>query len=338
MPLISVLMPCYNAAVTLPETLASIVSQTCTDFEVLLVDDGSTDDTRQVLQAWAQQDQRFRCLPMPHAGIIPALNYGLMEARGEYIARMDADDLMHPQRLALQAEYLDAHPDTALVSCLVQGFPEGELREGFRIYIDWLNALTTHEDISREIFVESPLCHPSVMFRQDTVLDLGGYQERGWPEDYDLWLRMYLANMRFAKLPQVLLEWREHPQRLTRTDSRYSLENFIRAKANYLVFGPLRGRREVFIWGAGMHGKRISKHLLAQDVPLEAFIDIDPDKIGRTRRGFPIIAPEELPQRWNSASSPALLAAVGSRGARELIREQLADIGLVEGKDWWGVA
>lgn len=331
-------MPCYNAAATLPEALVSIAAQSHADFEVLLVDDGSTDETRQIMEQWAQQDHRFRCLLRPHAGIITALNCGLAEARGHYIARMDADDRMHPQRIALQAEYLETHPDTTLVSCLVQGFPAGKLRQGFHIYIEWLNSLITHEDICREIFVESPLCHPSVMFRAQAVIDLGGYQERGWPEDYDLWLRMYQAGLRFAKLPQLLLEWREHPQRLTRTDSRYSLENFMRAKAHYLAGGPLKNRQHVFIWGAGMHGRRISKHLLAQGVPLQAFIDIDPAKIGHTRRGFPIIPPSELPQHWHTASRPALLAAVGSRGARELIRQQLHAIGLHEGIDWWGVA
>jgi glycosyltransferase involved in cell wall biosynthesis len=338
MPKISVLMPCYNVAATVDETLQSIAAQTLTDFEVVAVDDGSTDNTPDILAQCVQRDPRFRLLPLPHAGIIPAMNAGLEDCRAEYIARMDADDLMLPTRLEQQATHLDQHPKTTLVSSLVAGFPKGELREGFRLYIEWLNTLTTHDEICREMFVESPLCHPTVTFRRQAVLDLGGYQERGWAEDYDLWLRMYLAGMRFDKIPETLVEWREHPDRLTRTDSRYSLENFLRAKAHYLALGPLKNRDEVIIWGSGMHGRRLSKHLLREGVNLIAFVDIDPKKIGRTRRDKPIIAPEDLPDLWANAANPAVLAAVGARGARELIRQQLTDFGLTEGKDWWAAA
>jgi glycosyltransferase involved in cell wall biosynthesis len=338
MPAVSVLMPCYNAAATLDEALESLACQTLTDFEIVAVDDGSTDATPQRLQEWARRENRLRLLSQPHAGIIPALNAGLAACQAPYVARMDTDDRAHPERLASQQAYLEAHPETALVSCQVAGFPAGQVRQGFRIYIDWLNSLLSDEDIRREIFVESPLPHPSVTFRRQAVLEAGGYQERGWAEDYDLWLRLYLAGARFAKLPRVLLEWRERPDRLTRTDGRYSLENFLRAKAYYLGRGPLGGREAVFIWGAGMVGRRLSKHLLRQGLPLVAFVDIDPRKIGRTRHGLPILSPEELPEWWMRYASPALLAAVGARGARQLIRHRLASLGLREGLDWWGAA
>ncbi len=338
MPKVSVLMPCFNAASTLDATCESAQAQSYNDFEVVAVNDGSIDATPDILAHWAAKDARFKPLHLKHRGIITALNLGIEACRGEYIARMDADDLMRPQRLEKQVLYLDNHPDVALVSSLVEGFPQKKLREGFRIYIEWLNSLRSHEEICREMFVESPLCHPSVMIRKQVVLELGSYQENGWPEDYDLWLRMYLAGYRFAKLPEVLLDWREHPQRLTRTDSRYSVENFIRAKAHYLSRGPLKDRDAVILWGAGMMGRRTSKHLIREGVPLVAFIDIDPKKIGRTLRNLPIISPDELLEWWRQYKRPALLAAVGARGARQLIRERLMRFDLVEGEDWWGVA
>jgi len=251
---------------------------------------------------------------------------------------MDADDLSHPERFARQAVFLDQHPDIALVGSRVRGYPREDVREGFAVYLEWQNALLQDEDIRREIFVESPLAHPSVMMRRDDLQEVGGYQEHDWPEDYDLWLRFYLAGKRFAKLPEFLLEWREHPDRLTRQDSRYSLENFLRVKAHYLVRGPLRGKEAVLVWGAGMTGRRLSKHLLRKEAPLTAFIDIDPDKIGRTRRGLPILSPDDLPDWWRSSTNPVVLAAVGARGARRLIRQHLTAIGLQEGRDWWGVA
>ena len=338
MPTISVLMPCYNAAATLDETLQTIAVQTLEDFEVIAVDDGSTDATAQILTHWAERDTRFRLVQVPHGGIIPALNAGLTVCDADYIARMDGDDRMHPTRLEKQAAYLDAHPETALVSSLVSGFPAQKMRKGFELYIEWLNGLATNEEIKREIYVESPLCHPSVTFRKQDILDLNGYEEHGWAEDYDLWLRMHQAGLTFAKLPEVLTEWREHPQRLTRTDSRYSLENFIRAKAHYLAQDPLADRDAVLIWGAGMHGKRISKHLMRAGVNLVAFIDIDPKKIGRTRRGLPILSPDQLREWWERYENPAVLAAVGSRGVREKIRTHLTNLKLNEGAQWWAVA
>lgn len=337
-PCISVLMPCYNAAGTLHEALYSIAHQTLEDFEIVAVNDGSTDATARVLREWAAREDRLRVLERPHGGIVAALNAGLEACNAPYVARMDADDRSHPERLARQVSFLDARREVGLVSCRVEGYPPGKVRRGFQVYIEWLNALLDDCDIRREIFVESPLPHPSVAFRREVVLAVGGYQDRGWAEDYDLWLRLYLDGVRFAKLAEVLVDWREHPGRLTRTDSRYSLENFLRAKAYYLARGPLVGREVVIVWGAGMVGRRLSKHLSRQDVPLAAFVDIDPRKIGRTRRGVPVISPDELPDLWGRYEDPALLAAVGARGARPLIRARLEGFGLQEGTDWWSAA
>src|SRR3990172_5858266 len=337
-PAISVLMPCYNAASTMDEAVESILDQTFTDLELIAVDDGSTDDTRRHLQSWAQQDRRVVVLPRSHGGLVDALQAGLSACRAPLVARMDADDRSSPDRLGRQFAALEAHPEVAGVGCLVEGVPSQDVRPGSQMYIEWLNGLVPREAIAREIFVESPLAHPSVVMQRSWLERVGGYQDRGWPEDYDLWLRLHLAGARFAKVPEVLVGWREHPVRATRTDRRYSVENFLRAKAHYLTLGPLVGRESLLIWGAGQMGRRLSKHLLRGGAPLRAFIDIDPAKIGRMRRGVPIVGVEELPSLWSSLARPVLLAAVGSRGARGLIRTQLAGMGLVETQDWWAVA
>jgi GT2 family glycosyltransferase len=251
---------------------------------------------------------------------------------------MDADDRAHPERLEKQVSYLEIHPDIAVVGCLVEGFPVEDVGEGFRLYLEWLNQLVTSEAIARELFVESPLVHPSVMIRRSWLYRVGGYQDHGWPEDYDLWLRMHLAGACFTKIPEVLFYWREHAVRLTRIDDRYSALNLTRIKAHYLLKGPLRDRNAVIVWGAGKGGRLISRYLLEERAPLVAFVDIDPSKIGRTRHGIPIIAPEDLKDWWQKSDLPAVLAAVGSRGARALIRDRLTDLELVEGSDWWAVA
>lgn len=331
-------MPCYNAAGTLDEAMVSLLEQSLSDFEIIAVDDGSTDGTSDRLGVWAGRDPRVRVLRIKHCGIIGALNAGLTRCQAPLIARMDADDRAHPQRLELQASFLDRHPDTTAVGCLVEAFPPGQVREGYKQYVDWLNSLVTPEQIAREIYIESPLAHPSMVIRRRWLDKVGGYQERSWPEDYDLWLRMHLAGASFAKVERVLFYWREHAPRLTRTDSRYSVENFLRAKAHYLVRGPTDGADAVILWGAGQMGRRISKHLVREGAPVAAFLDIDPKKIGRQLRGIPILAVDDLPELWRRFDHPILLAAVGSRGARRLIRERLRSMGFREGSDWWAVA
>jgi len=331
-------MPCYNALGTIDEAIESIVSQTFTSWELVIVDDGSSDGSPNKVAAWADRDSRIRLIRQDHAGIVTALNTGGRACLSALIARMDADDRSHPERLDKQAARMGADPDLAVVSCMVKAFPVDEVREGFRVYIEWLNGLISADDIRREMFVEAPVAHPSTMIRKSWLDRLGGYEDHGWPEDYDLWLRLQLAGARFVKVPEVLLSWRENPARLTRTDSRYSVENFLRAKSHYLVRGPLRDRRSVIIWGAGQMGRRLSKHLVRQGAPLVGFVDIDLKKIGRQRRGLPVIAPAGLSRLWKSADRPIVLAAVGARGARMLIREQLTEIGFREGQDWLAVA
>ncbi len=331
-------MPCYNAAETIDEAIESIVKQTFTSWELVVVDDGSTDGSHERVAAWSAKDARVRLLRQDHAGIVVALNSGRRACQSGLIARMDADDRSYPERLAKQWEQMETDPGLAVVSCMVEAFPAGAVRQGFQVYVEWLNGLLTNEDIRRQMFVEAPVAHPSTMIRRSWMERLGGYEDHGWPEDYDLWLRLHLGGARFGKVPEVLLSWREHPARLTRTDSRYSVENFLRAKAHYLAQGPLRQRRSVIVWGAGQMGRRLSKHLLNEGMPLVAFVDIDPKKIGRQRRGRPVISPRDLARLWSASDRPIVLAAVGARGARELIRQQLTEIGLHEGQDWLAVA
>ena len=332
-PRVSLLVPVHNAGPYLEAALDSITSQTMRDFEVLCVDDGSTDGSGALLAARADADSRFRILSPGRIGLVRALNLARSEARADYLARFDADDEMDPRRLDLQADHLDRERDTDIVSCLVRHFPEADVREGNRIYEAWLNGLVRHEEIVRDIFVESPLAHPSVMMRAAAFDRLGGYREMGWPEDYDLWLRAYFLGMRFAKVPEVLLSWRDHGVRATRTDPRYSVQSFLRVKAAFLVKGPLAPKRPFVVWGAGMIGRRLTRLLIQAGRPPLALLDIDKKVIGRTRHGRPILPPEALRR-----GSALVLGAVGARGARAAIRDRLREWDLEETVDFWMVA
>lgn len=338
MPGVSILLPCYDASATLEETLTSLAEQTFTDYEIIAVDDGSKDDTLAKLRSWQAREPRLRLINLPHSGIIAALNAGLDACTAPLVARMDADDRCHPQRLERQAAYLQAHHEIDVLGCQVESFPSEATGRGMRLYLAWQNALLSDADIRRELYVESPLVHPSVMLRRAVVIAAGGYLENGWAEDYDLWLRLAQADVHFARLAEVLYYWRDNPLRLTRTDSRYSVQNFLRAKAHYLLEGPLARGRAVFLWGAGMIGRRLGRLLLQQRTPLIAYLDIDPAKIGSTRHRLPILDAAQLPELWGKYNQPIVLVAVGTRGARQIIRKRLSGWGFIEGQDWLAVA
>jgi glycosyltransferase involved in cell wall biosynthesis len=333
MPLVSVLMPCYNAAPTIESAMRSVLRQTLTDFELIVIDDGSTDATPAMLDAY-KSDPRIRVESCPHRGIVDTLNTGINLCQAPLIARMDADDISHPHRLECQLNYMMTHPEVAVCSCLVRMFPRHGLLGGLIHYEGWLNSLASHDDIARDLFVESPMAHPSVMMRRADLIELGGYQDHGWAEDYDLWLRYCESGRRFGTVKRTLVWWRHGPGRLTFTDSRYSVENFLRAKAHYIARRLLGCQRPILLWGAGKIGRRLLRHLLREGLEVQAVIDIDPRKIGRTMRGTPIVSREHL----LSEPGAFIIAAVGSSGAREQIRSYLAGLGSVEIKDFFCAA
>ncbi len=335
-PRCSVLLPVRDGAETLPAALESLAAQTLREHEVIVVDDGSTDDSAAVVEAFCRRDERVQLLRQAPAGIVSALNLAAAAARAPLLARMDADDVCSPERLAQQLRWLERRTDLVAVGSLVESFGGGAASEGWQRYIRWLNGRRTAEQIARDLLVESPLAHPSVMLRAQALRDMGGYRDFDGPEDYELWLRLARAGGRFAKVPRVLLRWRDHATRLTRTDGRYRPEAFLRCKVEHLLAGPLSDdERPVVIWGAGRDGGRFGRALIARGVELAAFIDIDPRRIGSTRHGVPVIAVEQLRAlAERRGRKPLVLAVVGVVGARALIRQRLSCRGYTELEDY----
>jgi glycosyltransferase involved in cell wall biosynthesis len=332
-PLVSVLLPFHNESRTLPQALSSIRRQTFSNFEIICVDDGSDDGSDEVVLHYRKKDPRIIYLRLERSGLVRALNEGLALCRAPFVARMDADDISHPRRLELQLGYMWAHPEVGVVGCLVKAFPKRALKEGLLHYLGWINSLLEPKEICREIFVESPLVHPSVMMRRAVVEEAGGYLPVDGPEDYDLWLRLFERGVPMAKVPQVLYFWRERPQRLTRVDPRYRKSRFWNLKAPYLArqlrLNPLWRGRPVFLWGHRMAGW-LARHLIREDIPLEGFININPQKQSSTRLGLPIYPPDIL----GRFADPLVICAVSTRGARDDIRAICTGLGLREGRDF----
>jgi glycosyltransferase involved in cell wall biosynthesis len=339
-PKVSILMPVHNAATTLQSALESILVQTLKDWELIAVDDGSTDGSTEILREASFKDERIRVLAEPHRGLVPTLNLGLDRCRATYIARMDADDLMHPDRLRLQAGFLDAQPHLGLVGCLVAYGGDPAKSAGYALHVAWTNSLVTPEDIALNRFVDSPFPHPSVCFRRELPEELGAYQNGDYPEDHELWLRWMDAGVGMGKVPLELLAWNDLPERLSRRDPRYRVEAFFRMKAPFVV-NEARRRMEALtrdgrsprlaVWGSGRLTRRRAEHLSFHGLRIDTYIDIDPTKSARKAAdGNPVLSPDQLPP----PGELFVLSYVSTRGARDFIRGQLTSRGYIEGRDF----
>jgi glycosyltransferase involved in cell wall biosynthesis len=310
----------------LREALESLSAQTFAEFEVVVVDDGSEDASAEIADAHAARDGRFRVVRQEPAGLVAALERARSEARGELLARMDGDDVALPRRLELQVAAL-----AQLDACggAIEYVPRAT--EGAERYARWINSLTTTEAAARDVFVECPLPHPTLVVRREALERAGGYQDHGWPEDYDLVLRLWANGARFRNVAETVLHWRDHPGRLSRTEPRYSLDAFVRCKVHHLRRTLLPGRDGVLVWGAGPVGKSFGRAFGGE---LRGFVEVDPRKLGRTIYGVPVIGAGEA-----AGFEDALwLGAVAGEAARTQIREEVARHGRHEGENFVAVA
>ena len=325
-PAVSILMPVRNEERFLPTALASLSVQTLKDWELVVVDDGSTDATARMLAEAARRDPRVRVLRSAGQGLVPALNTGLASCRAPLVARMDGDDVAHPARLAEQAAFMSANGDVGLVACSFRHFPRQEVGMGMAGYERWQNQLLSHDSIVADLFVESPFVHPSVMYRREAVEAVGGYRDLGWAEDYDLWLTLAAAGTRFARLPRTLFFWRERPDRATRINPAYSPEAFRLCKLHHLMNGFLKGEREVIVGGAGREGRAWYRALRAAGIGVSCWADVDPRKVGRILHGAPVLSTDQV-----TANGVKMLISVGARGERKNVRQWAFEAGFREG-------
>lgn len=334
-PRISVVLPVFNAVGSVERAVGSIRAQTWPDWELVVVDDGSTDGTREVLRTLAGQEKRLVLLEREHAGVVAAANAGIAAARGEFVARMDADDVSHPERLAEQVALLERDASLGVASCLVEFGGDRVARAGYALHVDWLNGLVTPEEVARGRFTEQPVANPSVVWRRELAARHGVFREGDFPEDYELWLRWLDAGVRIAKVPRVLLTWNDAATRISRTDARYAPEAFFRTKAEWIAQELARsgGGREVWVWGAGRHTRKRAAYLETWGVRIAGYIDVDTKKTGRGigGTGLPVIGEEALPK----AGEIFVLSYVTARGARDYNRARLVERGYAEGRDFF---
>jgi len=328
-PKVSVVLPFYNASKTLSAALQSISDQDYTDFECLMVDNNSSDGSRGIAAEWEGLDSRFSLLSEQMQGVMFASNRGCKAARGAYIARMDADDVAHSNRIRLQCEFLDKHANYGAVAGLVKHVGDPETSGGFKRFVEWSNSLVSYEEIYNRRFIEAPVVNPTAMWRRETMEKYGLYLSGDFPEDYEMWLRWLDQGVRMAKVPEVVLDWHDSEGRLTRTDPIYSDRAFYEIKSRYLArylaaYNPFHPH--VAIWGASRISRRRAKILEQHGVCIDTYIDTK-----RSRQlDRKLIYYEDLPE----SGSMFILTYIRQMDNRERIQDFLESRGYEEGKNY----
>ncbi len=328
-PEIAVILPFQNAETTLDEAVQSIVNQTFPDFELLLIDNNSADNSRNIAREWVKKDHRISLLEEKKPGVAHAMNCGLKNAGAPFLARMDADDISHPERLKEQLHFLKKNPGIDLVGCHVSYIPHHKNTRGFQRFVKWVNSFHSSEKIALNRFIEIPVVNPTILFRKEIYNALGGCLQGDFPEDYEMQLRYLDKGVRMAKISRELLLWQDFASRLTRTDTRYSTEAFFRVKASFFKkwseknnpFHPV-----IWVWGAGRKTRRYAKILEKEKIRIEGYIDIVKNKTSqKTTLHF-----SEIPDPGKMFIVPM----VAKWGAREQINDFLVKANYTEGKDF----
>ena len=319
-PLVSVVLPFYNAPF-LKEAIESILHQSFQNFELVLVNNASTDASLEVAKSFALHDQVI-LIHEEQRGVAHAANAGIRASKGQFIARMDADDIAFPERLNQQVAMLEAEDGLGVASGLVEYLGSAD-NEGFIHYVNWLNTITEPDEITLNQFVEFPIANPTTMIRKSLFDSYGMFEDNEFPEDYTFFLRLQSHGVKMKKVDQPVLKWRDTENRLTRTDKRYSQDAFFSVKAVYLSkwlknhnpFHPY-----VWVWGAGRVSRRRSDYLKKEGITIAGYIDV---KEGEGIRHY-----DNLPDKEEAF----VVSYVSNRGARDEIRSFLIEKGYEEGK------
>lgn len=237
MPLITVLMPVFNGERYLKEAIDSVLAQTYTDFEFLIVNDGSTDHSEAIIRSYS--DDRIKIINQPNGGVSNALNTGLQNALGQYIARFDADDICMPERLATQISFMLDHPGYVLV-----GSDAKYIDEDGAFIFQYHNNGYTHEEIKKSLIKDCTFLHSSVMFLKSAVWELGGYDPHAYLfEDYFLWIKL-INKGKFACIKQDLIAYRLNPSSVTVDYKDYS-KTYLNIKRSAIVTGRISATEAV---------------------------------------------------------------------------------------------
>lgn len=328
-PLVSILTPFKNTASFLEDCLESIQNQTYTHWELLIVDDHSTDNSYEIVERFANNDARIKLIKNTGNGIIEALRVAFKNSQGLMITRMDSDDIMIPEKLEVLANNLIESGQGHIAVGKVKYFAENGVNPGYKRYENWLNGLTQNGTNFSEIYKECVIPSPNWMAFRNDILKVGAFDHDDYPEDYDLTFRFYKAGFKCIPCDSVLHLWRDYSTRTSRTHVHYAQNYFLTIKMKYFLDVDYNPNKRLVIWGAGYKGKEIAKHLLAKKIPFDWVCD-NPKKIDKAIYGK-IMKPFEA---LNTIKNPQSIITVANAKAQKQIRNYLNTLELKPVKDY----
>lgn len=317
-PQISILLPVKNAAQYLSVCLDSIINQTESGWELIAIDDHSSDDSAQILDVYAKTDQRISTYANTGHGIIQALQLANRLSSGRLITRMDADDIMKPHKLELlKNDLLKRGPGHVSIG-LVEYISAGQLGNGYLRYQQWLNQLSRKGNNFQEIYKECVIPSPCWMVFREDLKKSGAFDSNRYPEDYDLCFRFFATGLQCIPASNILHEWRDHPDRASRNDPNYLDHRFLDLKVFWFLKLHYDAGRPLVVWGAGKKGKGIAKLLIENDIHF-SWICNNEKKIGANIFDVEMRAIEDLDQY----TRPQMIIAVAGPADQQEILETL---------------
>ncbi len=310
-PLVSILIPFKNTAIFLPDCITSILKQSYTNWELIIIDDGSTDNSFSIVDKFADQDSRIKLFKNTGAGIIEALRLALSKSEGVFITRMDSDDLMTPNKLEILSTNLIKYGKQHLAVGQVNYFSEKGIGDGYKSYELWLNKLTQTGTNYDEIYKECVIPSPCWMVYKEDLIACGAFDPDRYPEDYDLAFRFYKHQLKCIPCDINLHHWRDYAIRTSRTHEHYAENHFIELKLHYFLELNFIKEKSLVIWGAGNKGKVLAKGLIKKDIPFN-WICNNPNKIGRDIYGQ-VLEPFEFLKELEQPQSIITVANASSQ-------------------------
>lgn len=278
---VSILIPFKNTAHFLPECLGSIQKQSYTNWEVLAVDDNSTDNSLEIATRFATKDTRIKVFKNNGNGIIPALRKAYENSTGVFITRMDSDDIMKPNRLEVMVKSLSDCGQSHIAVGQVKYFSDRGISDGYDRYEKWLNQLTAKGKNYSEVYKECVIPSPCWMVHRKDFEACGAFEPNRYPEDYDLTFRFYEKGLNVIPCNEILHLWRDYDTRTSRTHEHYAQNYFLDIKTHYFLKLDYNPKRPLAIWGAGFKGKTIAKKLIDQTIDFTWLCD-NPNKINKS--------------------------------------------------------
>ena len=323
-PLVSIIMPAYNAGEHLEACLQSILNQTFERLELIVVDDFSTDNTLEILESYKQkfvdQSKRLKVFRNNTKGIISALRMAYENAEAQYLSRMDADDIMPLDKIESLHNKAKELPK-ACITGLVKYFSDGHLGNGFIRYAEWLNTLTREQSHFESIYKECIVASPCWMMNRSTLDKIGAFNPDIYPEDYDLCFRLYEHKIPIVGIPHILHLWRDHSNRASRNDPNYENQGFLDLKVSYFIKLDRIDENPLYIWGAGTAGKNLAKLLLDHDIDFH-WLSNNKKKVGHNIYGK-IIQDQSV---LDSLKDTQIILAIKERNFQETNGQFLAEL------------